>query len=105
MRATCEQHQILLGDAPALLEVMAERHVSLGGRTHPVPDPFLVLATRNPAEHGLADLETRIAHGAGPAPPSTLSPPAGPSRYSEAGAICPPSVSTTSPETCFATAC
>jgi MoxR-like ATPase len=34
----------------ALLEVMAEGHVSIGGRTHPVPKPFLVLATQNPIE-------------------------------------------------------
>jgi MoxR-like ATPase len=34
----------------ALLEVMAERHVSIAGTTHPVPDPFLVLATQNPIE-------------------------------------------------------
>ncbi len=34
----------------ALLEVMAERQVSLGGRTHPLPDPFLVMATQNPIE-------------------------------------------------------
>jgi MoxR-like ATPase len=34
----------------ALLEVMAERHVSIAGRTHAVPDPFLVLATQNPIE-------------------------------------------------------
>ena len=34
----------------ALLEVMAERHVSIGGHTRPVPDPFLVLATQNPIE-------------------------------------------------------
>ncbi|GAA2393446.1 MoxR-like ATPase [Catellatospora methionotrophica] len=34
----------------ALLEVMAERHVSLGGVTHAVPDPFLVMATQNPIE-------------------------------------------------------
>ena len=34
----------------ALLEVMAERHVSIGGTTHPVPTPFLVLATQNPIE-------------------------------------------------------
>src|SRR4051812_46763504 len=34
----------------ALLEVMAERHVSIGGITHPVPDPFLVMATQNPIE-------------------------------------------------------
>ena len=34
----------------ALLEVMAERHVSIGGTTHLVPDPFLVLATQNPIE-------------------------------------------------------
>src|SRR4029079_6892478 len=35
----------------ALLEVMAERHVSIGGVTYDVPDPFLVLATQNPIEH------------------------------------------------------
>jgi MoxR-like ATPase len=34
----------------ALLEVMAERQVSLGGRTHRVPEPFLVMATQNPIE-------------------------------------------------------
>ncbi|CAN5765025.1 hypothetical protein BH24ACT4_BH24ACT4_15090 [soil metagenome] len=34
----------------SLLEVMAERQVSIGGKTFPVPDPFLVLATQNPIE-------------------------------------------------------
>lgn len=34
----------------ALLEVMAERQVSLGGVTHRLPSPFLVLATQNPIE-------------------------------------------------------
>jgi MoxR-like ATPase len=34
----------------ALLEVMAERQVSIGGVTHRLPDPFLVLATQNPIE-------------------------------------------------------
>jgi MoxR-like ATPase len=34
----------------ALLEVMAEKQVSLGGETHPVPRPFLVMATQNPIE-------------------------------------------------------
>jgi MoxR-like ATPase len=34
----------------ALLEVMAERQVSIGGTTYPLPDPFLVLATQNPIE-------------------------------------------------------
>ena len=34
----------------ALLEVMAEYQVSIGGRTFPVPRPFLVLATQNPIE-------------------------------------------------------
>ncbi|MEJ7583030.1 MAG: AAA family ATPase, partial [Acidimicrobiales bacterium] len=34
----------------ALLEVMAEHQVSIGGRTFPVPQPFLVLATQNPIE-------------------------------------------------------
>src|SRR5205823_1238164 len=34
----------------ALLEAMAERHVSIGGQTRDVPNPFLVLATQNPIE-------------------------------------------------------
>ncbi|MFG3696377.1 AAA family ATPase [Micromonospora sp. NPDC047620] len=34
----------------ALLEAMAERQVSIGGRSYAVPDPFLVLATQNPIE-------------------------------------------------------
>jgi MoxR-like ATPase len=34
----------------ALLEVMAEHHVSVGGVTRHVPEPFLVLATQNPIE-------------------------------------------------------
>ncbi|MDL9935848.1 MoxR family ATPase [Gordonia sp. ABSL1-1] len=35
----------------ALLEVMAERHVSIGGTTYQMPDPFLVMATQNPIEN------------------------------------------------------
>lgn len=51
--------EILLADeinrAPAkvqsaLLEVMQERQVTLGGETYPVGKPFLVLATQNPIE-------------------------------------------------------
>jgi MoxR-like ATPase len=34
----------------ALLEVMAERHVSIAGETKNLPAPFLVLATQNPIE-------------------------------------------------------
>ncbi len=34
----------------ALLEVMQERQVTIGGETHFVPDPFLVMATQNPIE-------------------------------------------------------
>ena len=34
----------------ALLEVMAERQISIGGTTYPLPSPFLVLATQNPIE-------------------------------------------------------
>ncbi|MBK5221668.1 MAG: MoxR family ATPase [Acidimicrobiia bacterium] len=50
---------LLLGDeinrAPpktqaALLEAMAERQVTIDGTTHPLPRPFLVLATQNPVE-------------------------------------------------------
>ena len=32
----------------ALLEVMQEHQVTIGGTTYPVPAPFLVLATQNP---------------------------------------------------------
>ena len=32
----------------ALLEVMEERQVTVDGQTHPVPDPFIVIATQNP---------------------------------------------------------
>jgi MoxR-like ATPase len=35
----------------ALLEAMQERQVSIGGETHALPIPFLVLATQNPIEH------------------------------------------------------
>lgn len=35
----------------ALLEAMEERQVTLGEETHPLPDPFCVLATQNPLEH------------------------------------------------------
>ncbi|TXI52879.1 AAA family ATPase [Mycolicibacterium mageritense] len=34
----------------ALLEVMAERKISIGGKTFPLPSPFLVMATQNPIE-------------------------------------------------------
>jgi MoxR-like ATPase len=34
----------------ALLEVMQERQVTIGGVTHPVPTPFFVVATQNPIE-------------------------------------------------------
>lgn len=34
----------------ALLEAMQERQVTTGGRRHPLPSPFFVLATQNPIE-------------------------------------------------------
>jgi MoxR-like ATPase len=34
----------------ALLEVMQEHQVTIAGETHPVPQPFLVMATQNPIE-------------------------------------------------------
>jgi MoxR-like ATPase len=34
----------------AMLEAMAERQVSIGGTTYPVPQPFIVIATQNPIE-------------------------------------------------------
>ncbi len=51
--------QILLADEinratpktqSALLEAMQERSVTVGGTTHALPEPFLVLATQNPVE-------------------------------------------------------
>jgi MoxR-like ATPase len=35
----------------ALLEAMQERQVTVEGRGHKLPDPFLVIATQNPFEH------------------------------------------------------
>ncbi len=46
----------------ALLEAMAERHVTAEGVTHPLPSPFVVVATQNPIEH----------HGTYPLPESQL---------------------------------
>ena len=34
----------------AMLELMAEKQVSIGGTTYPVPQPFIVIATQNPIE-------------------------------------------------------
>jgi MoxR-like ATPase len=53
-------HNLILADeinrAPAkvqsaLLEAMAERHISVGSATYPLPSLFLVMATQNPIEH------------------------------------------------------
>jgi MoxR-like ATPase len=35
----------------SLLEAMEERQVSMDGRSRPLPDPFLVVATQNPVEY------------------------------------------------------
>ena len=35
----------------ALLEAMEERQVTVDGVTHPLPDPFFLVATQNPFEH------------------------------------------------------
>ncbi len=35
----------------ALLEAMEERQVTVDGRTMPLPDPFMVIATQNPVEY------------------------------------------------------
>ncbi len=35
----------------ALLEAMAESRVTVDGKTHPLPPPFLVIATQNPVDH------------------------------------------------------
>ena len=46
----------------ALLEVMQEKQVTIGGQTYPAPSPFLVLATQNPIElegtYPLAEAQT-----------------------------------------------
>jgi MoxR-like ATPase len=46
----------------ALLEAMAEGHVTIEGVTRPLPAPFIVVATQNPIEH----------HGTYPLPESQL---------------------------------
>jgi MoxR-like ATPase len=46
----------------ALLEAMNERQVSVEGRSLPLPNPFMVIATQNPVEH----------HGTYPLPESQL---------------------------------
>jgi MoxR-like ATPase len=46
----------------ALLEAMNERQVTVDGHPHPLPNPFLVIATQNPVEH----------HGTYPLPESQL---------------------------------
>jgi MoxR-like ATPase len=46
----------------ALLEAMSEGSVSVDGKTHPLPDPFFVVATQNPVEH----------YGTNPLPESQL---------------------------------
>jgi MoxR-like ATPase len=35
----------------ALLEAMQENQVTVDGKTYPIPQPFMVLATQNPIEH------------------------------------------------------
>jgi MoxR-like ATPase len=35
----------------ALLEAMQERQTTLDGKTHPISDPFIVIATQNPIEY------------------------------------------------------
>jgi MoxR-like ATPase len=35
----------------ALLEAMQERQVTIGERSYPLPEPFVVIATQNPIEH------------------------------------------------------
>src|SRR5438309_4058621 len=46
----------------ALLEAMNERQVTIDGRSHHLPSPFMVIATQNPVEH----------HGTYPLPESQL---------------------------------
>ena len=46
----------------ALLEAMNDRQVSVDGTTHPLPDPFMIIATQNPIEY----------HGTFPLPEAQL---------------------------------
>jgi len=46
----------------ALLEAMSEEHVTIDGNAHPLPKPFIVLATQNPIEY----------HGTYPLPEAQL---------------------------------
>src|SRR5437588_424083 len=46
----------------ALLEAMNEGQVTIDGRSHPLPRPFMVIATQNPVEH----------HGTYPLPESQM---------------------------------
>src|SRR5438309_5233137 len=46
----------------ALLESMSENQVTVDGNSHPLPQPFLVIATQNPVEH----------HGTYPLPESQM---------------------------------
>lgn len=46
----------------ALLEAMNERQITIDGRSHPLTEPFMVIATQNPVEH----------HGTYPLPESQL---------------------------------
>lgn len=80
----------------ALLEAMGEHQVSIDGHSHPLPDPFMVIATQNPVEHygtyplpesqrdrfvmrlsmgfAAADIEASLLAGAGSPPASTATP-------------------------------
>ncbi|MFQ5670653.1 MAG: AAA family ATPase [Acidobacteriota bacterium] len=46
----------------ALLQAMEEHQITMDGITHPLPEPFLVIATQNPVEH----------HGTYPLPESQM---------------------------------
>ena len=45
----------------ALLEAMQERQVTIEGKGHRLPDPFLVIATQNPYEHIDTSRAARVA--------------------------------------------
>src|SRR5207237_5753473 len=57
-----ETHRTTPKTQTALLEAMAERHVTAEGVTHALPQPSIVLATQKPIEH----------HGTYPLPESQL---------------------------------
>ena len=52
----------------ALLEAMSERQVSIDGQTHPLPRPFMVIATQNPQNNTQFQTPTKLPEPSHPTP-------------------------------------